>query len=168
MNGRVANLKHVGTHPTKAASVEKQRKALELRKAGATVQQIADALGYANHSSASRAIKSALRATIQEPADELRVLECERLDAMMRAHWPAVMNGHVRSTEVVLRIMERRAELLGLDRKPPDDNGNTFNFYANADYQAMRSQLMRLFAQDQEAAIEVAGILVEPTGSDAT
>ena len=100
---------------------ERQARALELRKAGLTYQQIADALGYGSHSAAQKAIQSGLKAIIREPAEELRTLELERLDKMLASHWPAVTKGHVRSTEVALRIMERRAALLGLDA-PKDVN----------------------------------------------
>ena len=94
---------------------ERQARALELRKAGLTYQQIADTLDYGSISAAEKAIKSGLKTLIREPAEELRALELERLDKMLASHWKAVLNGHVRSTEVVLRIMERRAALLGLD-----------------------------------------------------
>lgn len=109
-----------GRRPTNAsythiAPKERQAKALELRKAGLTYQQIADTLGYGSISAAEKAIKSGLKTLIREPAEELRALELERLDKMLASHWKAVLNGHVRSTEVVLRIMARRAALLGLD-----------------------------------------------------
>ena len=34
---------------------------------------------------------------------------------MHQAHWPAVLRGDVKATNIVLRIMERRAVYLGLD-----------------------------------------------------
>jgi hypothetical protein len=45
----------------------------------------------------------------------LRGLELERLDALHAACWPAALAGHLRSIDTVLRIMRRRAALLGLD-----------------------------------------------------
>lgn len=109
----------MGSAPKTSANAinaaEKQRRALDLRKTGATYEQIADALGYAGPSSAAKAIKTAIARITREAAEDVRTLEVERLDSMLRYQWPAVTKGHVRSTEVALRIMERRAALLGLD-----------------------------------------------------
>ena len=89
--------------------------ALELRKAGATYQAIADQLGYANARGAHKAVASALKLTLREPADEVRDLEVARLDAMLLPLWRRVQQGDERAVDRALRIMERRARLLGLD-----------------------------------------------------
>ena len=96
-------------------SHERKLRALDLRKAGATYQMIADQLGYGGPSGAYKAVTSALKATLKEPADELRTMELERLDAMLLPLWRRVQNGDERAVDRVLRIMERRAKLLGLD-----------------------------------------------------
>ena len=96
-------------------AAEKQRRALELRKAGATFEQIADSLGYAFPAAAAKAVKTALKRTIQEPADEVRELELARLDAMLFAIWPRVKQGNLQAIDRALKIMARRAEYLGLD-----------------------------------------------------
>lgn len=116
-------------------AVEKQKAALELRKAGATYDSIAQTVGYASRSGAALAVEAALRKTLQEPADELRVLDIERLNTMLRQVWPfivaptvrAVPAGHGEVTMQVwdeakfhaintaLTILTRKAKLLGLD-----------------------------------------------------
>lgn len=55
----------------------------------------------------------ALKKTLQEPADEVRMLEVERLDALLSGLWARKNTPEV--TDRILRIMERRAKLLGLD-----------------------------------------------------
>jgi hypothetical protein len=97
-------------------AIDRQLRALELRKAGATYDMIAGALGYAHRSGAAQAVQAALKAVVREPAEEVRTLELERLDAMLMALWPAVRNGNFGASAQALRIMERRAKLLGLDR----------------------------------------------------
>lgn len=95
-----------------------QRDALELRKQGHTFQYIADQLGYAHPSGARHAVMAGLRKIIQEPADELRKLELERLDVMLNSLWPAILRADAytpRAVEVALKVMDRRAALLGLD-----------------------------------------------------
>ena len=42
-------------------------------------------------------------------------MELERLSALDAAHWDKAMQGNGEATDRVLRIMERRAKLLGLD-----------------------------------------------------
>jgi hypothetical protein len=105
--------------PTRIAIAEKEAKALELRKAGATYEKIAAALGYAGRDGAYRAVNRALADLTQEPAEELRTLELERLDAMQLALWRVAMDTgnrqQPRAVEMVLAVMARRAALLGLD-----------------------------------------------------
>jgi transcriptional regulator len=96
-------------------SAEKQRRVLELRKEGLTLQQIADELGYACPSGAHKALTRALEHMLREPVEEVRALECARLDAMWQKAWSRLKRGNVNAIDVLLRIMTRRSKLLGLD-----------------------------------------------------
>ena len=78
---------------SKIASHERKLQALELRKAGASYQAIAEQLGYSGASGAFAAVKAALRDTLREPAAELRELEVARLDAALLALWRRVQDG---------------------------------------------------------------------------
>jgi hypothetical protein len=95
--------------------VDKEVRVLELRRAGLTWQRIAEQVGYADHTGAYAAYKRAIKRTQQQPADELREAEIDRLDRLQLAVWPRAMNGDNSSIVTILRIMERRAKLLGLD-----------------------------------------------------
>jgi len=106
------------THRTGTKAIdatERQLRAVELRKAGHTFQEIADLLEYANPKDAQKAVLAALKKTLQEPTDVLRRLECERLDVMLKSLWPFVLKGSPRHVEQALRVMDRRAAYLGLD-----------------------------------------------------
>lgn len=92
--------------------------ALNLRKLGATYEQIARECGYAHRGTAYAAVQRELQRTLQEPADELRRLEAQRLDDLYRAMIPKALKGDGWSVDRCLRIMERRAALLGLDYRP--------------------------------------------------
>ena len=94
---------------------ERQKQALQLRTAGVAYEEIAARLGYRGRSGAYAAVMRALKATLQEPADELRKLELERLDKLLLGVWPQAVRGNQGSVDRALRIMERRAKLLGLD-----------------------------------------------------
>jgi len=94
---------------------DKQLKALELRKSGVSYDAIAGKVGYRSKKAAFAGVKSALKKTLQEPADEVRKLELERLDTMTLAIANDVRHGNLGAIDRNLRIMKRRAELLGLD-----------------------------------------------------
>jgi len=100
---------------------DNQLKALELRKAGVSYQRIADTLGYKSASGAHKAVQTALKKTLQEPSDDLRKLEVERLDAALAAVWASVLKGQYGAVDRFLRIQERRARLLGLDAPTKTD-----------------------------------------------
>lgn len=118
-------------------TAKRDAEAAQLRAEGKTYDQIAEALGFSDRSLARRAVERALAATVREPADELRQLELIRLDALwveavkvMTTEHITVNNGRVIEVDGVplkddgptlsaidrlLKIMERRAKLVGLD-----------------------------------------------------
>lgn len=95
-------------------SHDRKLKALELRKAGYDYRRIGETLGC-SVTQAHRDVAAALKLTLQEPADDVRALEVERLDNMLRALWRDVSAGNHGAIDRALRVMERRAKLLGLD-----------------------------------------------------
>ena len=101
---------------------ERRRQALQLRLAGVSYEEIASRLGYSDRGSAWRSVMAALKTTLREPADELRKLELERLDRLLLGVWPQAVRGNQGSIDRALRIMERRARLLGLDVPTRQDN----------------------------------------------
>jgi hypothetical protein len=103
------------TSPRRIDAVERQSKAMELRKKGMAYREIAQELGYGGPSGAHKAVMSALQKTLQEPADELRQLELERLDLAAAAIASKVEDGDLGSIDRWLRISESRRKLLGLD-----------------------------------------------------
>jgi hypothetical protein len=96
--------------------VDKEIRVLELRRVGLTWQRIAEEVGYADHTGAYAAYKRAIKRTMQQPADELREQEVDRLDRLQVAVWPSAMKGDTRAILTIIRLMERRAKLLGLDK----------------------------------------------------
>jgi len=101
--------------PGRITAREKQRQALELRKAGATFEMIAKQLGYAGRQGAAMAVEVALRRITERPAEELKKLDMERLDMLFLYLMPKIRAGDAFAINAALRIMERRAKLLGLD-----------------------------------------------------
>jgi hypothetical protein len=96
--------------------IDKERKAIELRRAGATYDDIARAVGYKDPSGARAAYQRALKRTLQDAgSEEVREIELDRLDRLQRAAWTNALAGDVNAINTVLRIMHRRAAYLGLD-----------------------------------------------------
>lgn len=103
----------MGNSQRELEALPKQLQALELRKAGQSYTAIAQALGYRARVGAYKAVMAALKKTLQEPADELRKVEVERLDDMLGEMWEK--RDRPLYIDRILKIMERRAKLLGLD-----------------------------------------------------
>lgn len=100
--------------------IDKEKRVLELKRSGATWDAIAEVVGYANGSGAFKAYQRAMVRTLQQPADELRNAEIDRLDRLQRAYWFEAIGDRDnppvhKSAEIVLKIIDRRAKLLGLD-----------------------------------------------------
>ena len=87
---------------------------LGLRQAGMSYATIARITGQ-SETTIHRHIRQAIQSKEFEGADNLRRVEGSRLDALQRAHWAAAIQGDIAATNAVLRIMERRARLFGLD-----------------------------------------------------
>ena len=96
-------------------TVDRKIRALELRRAGKTFDEIAAALGYADRGGAYKAVETGLRETLRETATDLRTLELQRLDELTAAFWPMALSGDAHAADRVLAMMKRRADLLGLD-----------------------------------------------------
>lgn len=105
------------TSPLKINAREHEEKALALRRAGTSYQQIGEALGI-TPSGAYRSVArvlARLRKTSDETAEEIRQQELMRLDEMQFALYPTARRGDVKAVETILKIQARRAKLLGLD-----------------------------------------------------
>jgi hypothetical protein len=118
------------------ATAEREARAAELRAKGMHYRDIARELGIDVHQ-AHDDVRNALRAIVQEPAEELRTLELERLDRMYQAAADVLERQHVavshgkivyqgeepliddgpvlQAIDRLLKIQARRAALLGLD-----------------------------------------------------
>lgn len=99
-----------------------RQKALAMRIAGASYQQIGAAL-HITDTSAHRHVQKALEridSKTAELAEQVRAMELKRLDALMVGIWKEAVGpdgtmGDPKAVETVLKVMDRRARLLGLD-----------------------------------------------------
>lgn len=96
------------------AARERQDKALNLRKAGATYPDIAKSLGYKSASGAKAAVESAIDRLGLEAAKDVVTLDLARLDEMQMRLMAAFRNNDFRVTGQILQIMQMRQNLLGI------------------------------------------------------
>lgn len=96
-------------------NLEEQVAALEMRKSGFTYDQIAEVLKVPVKDARSMIASalSHLREVATETAHEVREIELRRLDALLETIWEK--RAKPRVADSILRIMERRSKLLGLD-----------------------------------------------------
>lgn len=102
----------------RAYTAQRRTKAIALRMAGADWDTIADRLDYSSRAHACKDLTRALAANLAEmgrSVEELREVELMRLDRLQAALWAAAVGGDVRAVDSVLRIVDRRCKLLGLD-----------------------------------------------------
>lgn len=103
------------TSPETAEAKIRAARALELRMEGKTFEEIAQEAGYNSRQAAYDAVRRSLAAITREPAEELLRLDLERLDKMWGIHYLNAQAGDVQALAACLKVMERRAKLLGLD-----------------------------------------------------
>ena len=110
-----------------ARTVARRARVLELRKAGASYREIAEQT-HVSLRTAWRDVKTELGRLAEETREttsSLRALEMQRLDRLQLSHWSKAVGftdkdgkqhpPDIKAADVVLRIMDRRARLLGLD-----------------------------------------------------
>lgn len=107
----------------KTAMALKANKALQLKRAGFTFQKIADELGYTSQQMAWYAVHSLLKKAARLEYEDMIQLHVERTEEMLMRMQPAIMKGNPRAIEVAVKVLDRQAELLGLDYEDRKDAG---------------------------------------------
>lgn len=142
-------------NPRSLQAAERRRQALELRRAGASYEDIGRALEV-NKGTIHRWVMRAIHEATVEPARELITVEQQRLDRMQQGLWAKATQGNATAVLAVLKIMERRARLLGLDAPQRVDVG-----VGGVDLDGAVTALLELAAPDGGLTAIIEGELVE-------
>ena len=105
------------TSRQKVQGAETRDQCFKLRVRGLTYAEIGAELGIsaqAAHAHVKKYLQETAASTA-EVAEEVRTLELDRLDKMLSCLWGAVLDGDPRAVEKALKVMERRAKMLGID-----------------------------------------------------
>ncbi|WP_029153500.1 terminase small subunit [Microbacterium gubbeenense] len=107
---------------------DRDRSALELRRAGVSVARIVDRLGFSTPLQAERAIERAMKATgtPTDPAD-VRALELDRLDRLQQAVWTQALNGDIKAIDQAQKLAEARVRLAGIASRGESVMTNAFD-----------------------------------------
>jgi Homeodomain-like domain-containing protein len=107
------------TSSRRLTAKQRRQAAFEARKRGYTYERIGRMLGISRQA-AYKTVKSELvkiELKTAETAEEIKRLELERLDALQNAFWEKAISGDEKAANHILRIMERKSRLLGLDEQ---------------------------------------------------
>lgn len=120
-----------GRVAARVAVAQRRAQALELRIAGASLYQIAEALNYSRAKDGSvrtgpvaTDIKRAIGAITAANVEELREIENRRLDELQRAHWMAAIydgtdgdrrDRAIEEAKLVVKIAEVRCRINGIN-----------------------------------------------------
>lgn len=90
-------------------------RALELRIAGLSLQEIADELKFNSDKSVWKAINDLQNRQERETVTSYRQYQLARLDQALTSIWPKVLKGDKLAIDAFLKIEDRRAKLMGMD-----------------------------------------------------
>jgi hypothetical protein len=137
------------------AQLKRENRALELRHAhGMTFASIARELGYATTAGAHQAYRRALkRVEFAEPEEVLKA-DLDRLDEMTEVYWQSALQGNLRSADMILRIMQKRAEFLGLDA-PKKVQAEVVNYEGHGSIDAEVTNLARIIDYIEGVAADI-------------
>jgi len=94
--------------------IDKEREIVELRTEGYVWREIAERVNMST-AGVYKAYNRAMTRVIAPSIEEHRELEMDRLDNLQRTYWQPAVNGNLRAADFVLRVIDKRAKLLGLD-----------------------------------------------------
>lgn len=112
--GSKAIAAHAVSDSEAATRINKKLRALEMRRQGRSIPDIARTLELA-YRTAQAYIEEALKECVTREVDLLRQLECQRLDEYLEKLKPRIDRGDEKAVNAALRVSEQRARLLGLN-----------------------------------------------------
>ena len=94
--------------------IDKEVQIVELRKEAYVWREIATLVGMST-AGVYKAYNRAMVRTLRPATEELREMELERLDALQVTYWQPAVQGNLRAADFILKVIDKRAKLLGLD-----------------------------------------------------
>ena len=115
--------------PKQLSIQRRAEEAYRLRCKGSTWEEVARACHFRNGNVAASEVRIMLTKMQVRMDNESRVeilnMEMDRLDSLQAAVWDQAMDGDYKAVDTVLKVMNHRAKLLGLDEAQPTNVTNT-------------------------------------------
>lgn len=102
---------------------ERLRRAIMLRLAGSSFENIARTLGYASGDQAMKAVNRAMKAVKVEATRQLKNVHHMRLEHMLMLLWPSINQGDLTSMAMGMQVLDRIERLHGLQYVPSEGEG---------------------------------------------
>lgn len=141
-----------GARPPADEVLAKQTKAITLRQAGATYDEVAKLVGYANRQNARQAVLAALEGRRIEAVDEYRALNNARYERMIRTLWATAHSGDLDAMAELRRVLQDQNRLLGLNAPTKVE----ITDQVDAEIKALAAQL------SEDGSWDITGIPDEP------
>lgn len=112
------------TNRRRSVTSEREVKAFEFRKAGCSYARIGEELGISAQAAHKLVGKVLVRhaTLLKDNVPAQLEMELARLDDILRSISPGVQDGDLQAVDRALKVGVRRARLLGLDRKPSEED----------------------------------------------
>lgn len=124
--------KAIRTQPQRIDKFDSCMQVMQMRRNGMSYEAIAEEL-HISPKNAYDAVKYLLDAGVKESSDHIRQIEAFRLDRLMLAYFERAENGDMKATELVLKLMDHRAKILGL-AKPEEMNVTATMIFKEKDH----------------------------------
>ena len=131
----------------------RKKEALQLRLEGKTYTEIAEHMGK-SVSTVHGYVTGSLAEVTKEDAQQLRDVEAARLDALQHAIWDKAIDGDLSAIDRVIKIIDRRARLLGLDAPQQVAVNNGMDVDIDAAVDKLIAVAMREVANNQPDALD--------------
>jgi hypothetical protein len=132
---------------------QRRRAILEMRRSGFSSQQIADNLGIEWEDAVPiiREVMDGIVSATTENVASGRALDLLRIDEAIKAVSPAADMGDPKSIDALMKLLDRRAKLAGLDAPTRSQSQTIFAQYTEAE---LLDQAARLGISVDQKAIE--------------
>ena len=116
MDNKYVTPRRVALSPDKIEHELKLNKAIKMRVEGISPTDIAEQLDFDSVEQMKGMISRRIASDVRKSNEEARDEDLKRLDDMHHALWETAMTGDNRAMQTLLRIMEMRMRLMGLDQ----------------------------------------------------
>jgi len=139
--------------------LQREYEVIKLRLQGRTYQQIADELGYADHTGAREAYLRGMARHPAETVEEWRKVEVSRLESSIAILWPKIEAGELNAFPHFMAAIKEEAAILGL--YAPKESRVEVTTYDGRALRERAEQIIRILEVHSDTESRVGEIISE-------